>query len=274
MAATGAATDNAAVTDTLCKPVRRSKTRPMTYPSATILITGYPGAGKSRLIDWLGDPGDRAVAIVEAHGLSDLSDEADAARTAHRPVRAIIALADAVNLQATLQSDHSGPFTRAQIAGANLIVLSRTDVIDAAAARAALSAITQAPVIDRPDLTWDSIDNLDRSPGTEALDIASPAATEWSYAGPAQLRARDIDEILEQRPAGLYRVSGMIRTESGAVEVEIAGRVRQTRPVEDPGETCLSGLSPGRIADRRSIDLWFTEAVASSAHLMGGFSYR
>jgi len=246
----------------------------MTPPSTSVLITGYPGAGKSRLIEQLSTSGLPDRAIVEADGLAATEMAMAEAETNTRvPVGPVIAVADAVNLDAVVETSHSGAFARSQIAAADLVAIARADVIDAAPAMDLVRTITDRPVIDAREIGWQTLSELTARTPRQG-DTAPPQATAWSYEGSAQLRARNIDAILEQRPGGLYRVSGQIRTETGGIAVEIVGRARATRPIADPGTTRLRVLSPGQVADRRAIDLWFTEAVSASTHMIGGFSWR
>lgn len=242
----------------------------MTDPNHTILITGYPGAGKSRLAGRLSEfAGLRAA---EAAGLETTEDAAARLASTCPPIKTVICVADAVNLLATLETDHSGAFAHAQIAAADLVAITRGDVVEVTDVADRVTTITPAPVIDAREITVEMLTEITAQ--AQASHVAPPKATEWSYNGPAQIRDRDVDRVLEGRPSGLYRLSGELRTDKGGLAVDIVGRARETRRIDDPGETRLSALSPGCIADRRSIELWFMDAVASSTHLMGGFSYR
>ncbi len=239
----------------------------------TLLVTGFPGAGNSRLIAQLSGDIIPAFSMAEADGLETTPDATSRIEAeSDHSVGAVIVVADAVNLANVLATEHSGEFARSQIAAADLAVIARADIVDSAPVQEAIAEITSALVIDARELTRETMDQLTPHPRSPAM--AAPDATRWSYQGAAQLRGRDIDGILEQRPPGLYRLHGEVRTEDGGFAIEIVGRARETRRIEDPGETYLTALSPGCVVDRRTIELWFTEAVAASTHLICGFSYR
>jgi hypothetical protein len=191
---------------------------------------------------------------------------------ADAPSTHVIAVVDGANAGAVLTTSHSGDYLRTEIAAADLVLISRGDVVDTAPVKSAMGKITTAPVVDARELTQEHLDAI--APRPRTAGAPPPPATAWSYAGAAQLRSRDIDRILETRPDGLYRLSGAVRTETGGIAIEIAGRARETRRIDEPGETRLAALSPGCAVSSRALDLWFSEAVASGSHLLGRFSYR
>lgn len=233
----------------------------------TITVTGFFGAGKSALAGRL-----RAVLpdheIVETGG-GDVPWE---------PSGPVIAVADAANLSVCLGDTLLGPLVSAQIASAGLVALCRTDLVPGGPALAALSTVTDAPVVETPpgalpDGLGERLAALEAAPALSAAP-ARVAFAEWRYAGPATIREPALEALLEKRPPGLYRLWGRVRTGKGGVEVQTVGRLRQTLPIDEPEETMLVAIGPRARLRPDRMGHAFSEAVAAGGWLSGLFGHR
>ena len=239
--------------------------------TGTITVAGFLGAGKSALAARLREalPG---RAVVEAGG-GDLPSAGAAGP--------VVAVADAANLPGCLGDTLVGPLVAAQLRAAGLVVLSRTDLVPAGPALDALAGVTDAPVVEAPpgDLPAGLAERIGALGGAQNPGPAGPPAApvrfaEWRYAGPATIRAPALEALLERRPPGLYRLSGLVRGGNGGFEVETVGRLRQTRPIPQPAETVLLAVGPrGRFRPDR-MALAFSDAVATAGWLSGLFGHR
>lgn len=229
-----------------------------------IVVTGFLGAGKSALADRVRACLDEPVEEVDGRAVPPGGCPA-------------VAVADAANLAACLDDTVIGPLVEAQIGAAGLVVLTRTDIVDAAPAMAALARITDAPVVEVPPgpLPEGLAARLgDLPPGPPARSAAPVAFAEWRYAGPAGLGEKALEALLAGRPGGLYRLSGRVRSGRAGIEVEVAGRLRQTRAVPAPAETALVAIGPKARFRPDEMALRFSEAVAAGGWLAGLFGHR
>ena len=157
------------------------------------------------------------------------------------------------------------------------MALSRTDVVPAAPALAALAGVTRAPVVETPPGALPAglaarIAALPVAPAGPATP--SVAFAEWRYAGPATIREAALDGLLGKRPPGLYRLTGQVRTGKGGIEVESVGRLRQTRAIPQPDETWIVALGPRARFRPDRMALAFSDAVAAGGWLSGLFGHR
>lgn len=173
---------------------------------------------------------------------------------------------------------------RAQIAAADAVVVSRADLVDAAPIIAALSAFGPAVVRPGPLAPTDVealIRDLFAASGhaerpTDGPDLTTdlttdltPAFIAWDYAGAATFRHNLAEDIAAKRPPGLYRLSGTVRTDRGGMVIDLTGKVRETRPSDDPVETRLNAWARRDKTSRTDLDFWFSEHAAASAHRAG-----
>lgn len=225
--------------------------------AAPLLITGYPGAGKSHVASHLD-----GWVVTELDGWRDPLDEAGDAP--------ILCVADVVNLNATLKDPLAAALIRHQLAVADAVVLARTDLVDAAAVRDQVIHMTEAPLVEAGELPG----LVPRSNRPGPIGGLEANMETWHYHGPLCLTAPMAEKLAERRPKGAYRLCGQVLTAEGGLEIEIAGRFRQTRPIRDPGETRLQawGLKPGFRA--RDMDVFLSELAADSAARRNQFRYR
>ena len=230
----------------------------------TILITGFLGAGKSAVRGHLANRTD--ATIIEVPGLQTPTPTDPAPR-------AIIGVADAANLVQGLADPVLGPLLTAQIQAADLIVLTRSDLTAPGPAQKALAELTDQPIIDAPFGDTDLALPPHRGTPITPVDLSDQFVT-WSYQGPATLTHIQAELLLEHRPKGITRISGTVRTDQGGLDLQLAGQVRQTIPIDDPGETTLTAIGRKGTFRKMEMDLTFGERTAASAHLTGLFSHR
>lgn len=271
-----------------------------------IIVSGHPGAGKTRAIGLLAQalPGQTAVILAAAapqadidaallegaaasvtvlggRALGDVLADAGsrhdrivieedplaplAAPAGHAVLR--LGIADAVNLGANDPA-------LAGLAAADAILIARGDVVDPAPAEALVRGIARGPIhaTGSDPAGW-----LAAGAAAGAPPAAPPppaAFGTWSYAGAARIRAADVDRMLEQRPAGVYRMNGILRTESGGRKIDVVGRTRQVRECRQPDDTMVVASGPRGSFREGEVALHCTEFWASGAHMLGLFGHR
>ena len=231
--------------------------------SSQIIVSGFLGAGKTRLIEALSGQG---LTLVEADGLAGPGT-----------VGPVVTVADGVNLPACLADADLSPLIRHQIEAANLVVISRGDVADISQARTALSELTAAPILETAaiDDLHEAISNLAREPvrTTCTPSIDRDFAT-WTYQGPAVLTAEALEQFLAARPKGAYRIEGKARGAAGGIDVQVFGRGRQTARIDQPAETRLTARGLKSRLRPLDMDLAFSEAVVASSYRRGVIACR
>jgi G3E family GTPase len=191
--------------------------------------------------------------VVEASGVADPARIATLALAEPELQHAgVVTVADGAHLPELLDDPLIGPQVARQIAAADLIALSRTDLADPAPALERIAALTPAPVVPAPngDLDPDLIFGLDapapQAPGGENHDRTF---AKWSTerAGPASAQA--LDDFLKVRPPGLFRLKGWITDETGTSEIHrVGGRLEKRRAAARQG-SWLVAIGPAALFD-------------------------
>ncbi|MEM1162667.1 MAG: hypothetical protein AAGJ28_17185 [Pseudomonadota bacterium] len=226
-----------------------------------IIVTGYPGSGKTRIAERLTGP----VRVVEEPGFS--TPAADGC---------IVTVVDGVNAAASLQDAFAGPLIRAQIEAADCVVISRSDVVDVRPVADLVAPLTGQPVLDahRDAITAETVSTLPRpGPRSEPLDLTDAFAI-WDYRGPAVLTLAAAEALLEHRPAGIWRIAGTIRLPEGGLDAQVFGRGRQTQKIDAPSETVIRALGPKGAFTPRDMDRAFAEAVMNASYDQGMIACR
>lgn len=240
----------------------------MTKTEHVVLVTGFLGAGKSTIAKHLSSAGDASPVEV-----SGLLTGGSFDRSNWVP-RSVICAVDAANLQAQLDDPQLQGLVRAQIAEADLLVLTRTDLVEAAPALNLLKALTDTDIIAEPfgKVPSDALP-LVRTREWSAVDLTDQF-TSWSYDGPAKITPENAEAFLADRPAGVYRLCGVASSGTKGLELELAGRVRQTKPLKKAASTHLTALGLKRRFHVHDIDAVFSEKVAASVSRASLFGYR
>ncbi|MEM8740859.1 MAG: CobW family GTP-binding protein [Pseudomonadota bacterium] len=194
--------------------------------------------------------------VIEASGVA-LPDKIAAVAQAEPEMRyaGIVTLADAVNLPGLLADAQIGAQVAAALTAADLIVLTKSDLVDAGPARCAIAKVSAAPVIDARhgrapvDLLLDPPDAA--RPRADGPVQHSRVFTQWSTEGGVVDRAALL-ELLSTPPRGLYRFKGRLAlTDGSMLEVHLVGRLIDCRPVPMQGRTraVAIGLAPAFDSD-------------------------
>jgi G3E family GTPase len=205
--------------------------------------------------------------VVEASGLAEPGGIIRRARGAGLPIDAVVAVADALSLEAALAAS---PVAEWQLRAADLIVLSKVDVAPPAAraaAEARLRAMNPRAAILPAAYGRVPAELLfgPRPPGQEAPampgHLAGDGFASLSWAGDAPLRRAALEALLDSLPPAVYRAKGLVHCTDAPWPDElqlVCGRwqlsaVRLRAPASPlnrlvflgPG---LDGLAPGIIA--------------------------
>ena len=233
-----------------------------------IVVSGYLGAGKSHLAMRLRGAGLKDV--IEADALEDPSAVAPGSAL-------ILTVLDGANLPACLDDPEIAPLLRGQIARADALFISRSDVADVSAAAGKLDngeASRLLAAASDEDLVA-LLRALEPSPKDGSGDVmGNRDYVHWSYRGAAVLTGEALDRFLADRSKGAYRISGQVRGSSQGTEVQVFGRGRQTAPVAQPDETILTATGLASRFRPADMDLAFSGAVVAASYGRGIIACR
>lgn len=195
--------------------------------------------------------------VIEASGVAEPRKIANAALAEpEMRLAGVVVLADAANLQALLDDPRVGAQAAAQIRAGDLVVLTKADIGDAAAARQRLAALTDAPVVAAPHGALPVAMLLDRpaetrreAPGHDHGTDHGAAYESWSHEGP-EVVSREAAEAFFREAEGVYRLKGRLRiVGGGGVELHRVGRTVQAAACAEPDATRLAAIWPAGAAD-------------------------
>lgn len=183
--------------------------------------------------------------VIEASGVADPRQVAAYGDRRRVPLDAVITLADVETFQRRAGLDPYGSLMKAQVAGADLVVATKLDLLDADSAAAALASVraaTTAPVIETSnDPAWirhvilGSHQSAERAAYTPAPPIHGLATHTWRAAGPVDVDG--LTEVLEH--SGLLRAKGTLTTPTGTMLVHLAGERVNITASYDPSLDAL-----------------------------------
>jgi len=260
-----------------------------------VVVGGFLGAGKSRIVTALGGTptgctdltslveaaaarvgrpaavGARGYPVIGAHGLWD------PAALAPGPDMRVVTAVDAMNASAGLTDPTSGPLIAAQIRSADVVILTRGDVVDPADIRARVTDLTSAPILEGFDA--DTIEaalagtSRRRATARSSRDLTDKFRI-WSYRGEAVLTAEAARGFVKERRFGIYRLVGRVRTPESGLALEVIGRGRQADAIEMPPQTALVAIGLKGFLRSSDLDLAFSEAVVASSYRRGIIAWR
>lgn len=156
---------------------------------------------------------------------------------------------------------------------ADLVVLARTDLVDATDAFDLLSGMTEAPVHAAV------FGELDATllPAEHVRQVSLPSGeplTCWGYSGNAQLDAALCEALLKRRPKGVERIKGEVLAGESGLRLDQVGRARSVTPCAAPQESHLFAAGTRGVFRQHHMDVHFAETVASGAATSGWFGFR
>jgi hypothetical protein len=257
-----------------------------------IVVTGAPGAGKTALVAHLARALEVPVALpdglvasrridalkltVQGVALDDAGNagivETCAYGSGYRGAAgSVIAVVDAVAL-----SGKAAALTEtmlAEIRVADLVVLTRGDLVDAKAACALLATQTDLPVVEAAFGKL-SVKDLP-TPASRTLDLPSRVApVVWDYSGGARLDEKLAEQLLKNRPAGTMRIKGVALAGEAGLELDQTGRARSVTPCAEPPETMLFACGAAGSFSEQNMGLHFAEVASAGAATAGWFGFR
>ena len=209
--------------------------------------------------DWL---------VIEASGVAQPEKIAAAAQAEpEMRYQGIVTLVDVANIAALSADAEIGDQIRGQIAVADLVVLSKTDLAPAAPARALVAAITAAPVVEADHGALDIdllVDRPDVTAPTPGHHQHGEMYRRWSTSGGVLDRAR-LKALLEDPPSGLYRLKGWVALAAGDwAEVHLVGRTHQLSPCPPAGQTRMVAIGLASRFDRDAFERRWAACLAGS----------
>ena len=259
--------------------------------TSSIVVAGAPGSGKTTLVAHLARilelpvrlPMDGATAsqAVDAARFASLG-VAMAGRDAGKAIvetcaygaswqgeaGIVIVVIDALSAAAGFSDT-----ALSAIAQADLIALSRTDLVDPASARDSVAAVAQCSIVDvvhgklPPELL----------PTSQLRPICLAGwqkAETWSYAGAARLEPALAESFLQRRPRGVTRIKGRALSGKAGLVLDQSGRARSVSPCEPPAETLLFAAGKHGAFHENDMAVHFAETASTASASAGWFGFR
>ena len=170
--------------------------------------------------------------VIEASGVADPAGIA--AYCHRRPYRLdlVVVLADVEAIAVQVVDDYVGETVRGQLTAADLVILNKADLGDAAAAAVVETHAPGVPTVKAIEASIDPrvlIDLEPRAkPSVHLHDHGVPFET-WSWSGGRCVEER-VRRMAAELPPGAVRAKGIVATEDGVIEFQQVGnRSRFTR---------------------------------------------
>ncbi|WP_171173049.1 GTP-binding protein [Ruegeria sp. HKCCD8929] len=210
----------------------------------------------------VGDVLDRAPRpdhlIIEASGIADPAAIANVARAEPELSYAgIVTVVDAGQIGGLLDDAQIAPQIRQQIGVADLVVLTKTDDVPGEVAALLAPLHPRAPVLLGGDRVTPLL--LDVVPmGQRVTPSGHPAYTGWHCACPQMRDRAALQDKLERRPGGIWRIKGLVQTGEGMIEVQVVGANCELRAVAGGQAPGLVALGLADRVTRAEIEGWWS----------------
>ena len=202
--------------------------------------------------------------VVEVSGVGNPRAVAQWGRTPGFELDGVLVLADATEIPRQLADPYVGETVAAQLAAADLVVLTKLDLVDppaAALARSTIGAHTVAPVAAGP-IGLDAVVSAAPSTSVPAPEGDPLHATHdtRTIAVDRPIARVALDTFLADRPDGVVRVKGLVRLvgDDDPVVVQVVGRRVEITPRSAGGVAVRAALVavalPGTPAEQ--LDAW------------------
>lgn len=196
--------------------------------------------------------------LIELSGVADPTQVVPWARSTGFRLDAVIVLADAEHVVERLDDPRVGPLVRRQIGAADLILLTRTDLVDEATLDEARARVDDeagdCPVLVSadPEVVAGLLDTATRRPGGVAT-TPPPTLFDRHRAStvplPDPVSFDDLHDLVTDLDPDVVRAKGVARTEDGSrLLVQVVGRRREITALpgaEDQPPTDLVVISLG-----------------------------
>lgn len=210
------------------------------------------------------DPPDQIV--IEASGVADPAVAATWGTSAGFEPGGVIVLAAAQSIRRQLVDKYVGGDVRRQLVGADLIVLTKTDLCSASereAARTAVESIAGPAPVDGGDVPVDAVLGLRPSARLEAAPASHDELyVRWSWVG-GVVPVSNVDDLLADLPPGLLRLKGWIDTGDQHLLVQVVGRTATAEPgVSDVSGSRLEAIAVTGEFDAHAFTARFDAALS------------
>ena len=198
--------------------------------------------------------------IIETSGIADPAVVANAAiAEPAMQYGGTVTVVDAQNIGDLLGDPEVADQVKGQITGADLILLNKTEQIDPALTETFAAFGARAPVLPADTPVSEMIFDLVPTTGPRAA-APHPHYATWQHRSREPLNRAQLGDKLAQRPAGLYRLKGIVVTDDGPYEVHVVGQYVSARRTRTGDETRLVGLGPAARITRDEIAQWWGSA--------------
>jgi len=172
--------------------------------------------------------------VIEASGVADPAAIANVAKAEPQLSYAgIVTLVDGLNGADLLADPIISAQVVQQIKVADLLLLTKTDILSESLENALTSKNLAAPTAFRDDAPVAPILFGVTPLPRHTQETGHPGYTRWQCADPTPMTATDIKTKLRNRPEGIYRVKGFMDGNDGAYEIQAVGRYIEVRPTSN-----------------------------------------
>ena len=200
--------------------------------------------------------------IIEASGVADPRSTAAWGTVPPFVPGGTIVLAAADGVQRMARDRYVGGDVLRQLAGADLVILSRSDLVRPGTIEHVmqwLDSVTDAPVIDAPlgDVDTDVVLGA-RVTSSSRMSRSSPSSADdryerWAWNARGPVAQRSLDAFLRELPPGLLRLKGVVEVRSGdstkATLVQVVGTTVSQTAVADMGFTGVEAIGVRDVFD-------------------------
>lgn len=193
--------------------------------------------------------------VIELSGVADPRNVIPWANSPGFRLDAVVVLADGEQVEARLDDEVTAPYIEGQLLAADLIVVTKIDLIDESrlrSVRARLDAIApNVPIVESgPDVVAGLIDTATRREGGVAATPAPrlfDAHATWTIEVPVPVERSTLEEVLDGLDDDVVRAKGVAELPGGQrLLVQVVGHRREIAPLpgaEDQPPTDLVVIS-------------------------------
>ena len=201
--------------------------------------------------------------VIEASGISNPKKIANTAISDPAlSYNGIITVVDAENIDNLLSDPLICTQVGDQIACADLLVISKASVMPVGLINK-LSSLSDGELIlanevtDLQRLTFGELQDLP----SIALGNHHPTYASWQYRGDISLNRSELVELLQERPRGIYRAKGYVRSRNGSGwQVQVVGSKISITPENTCEQTTLVCIGSAMRFNTSDCEKWWTRA--------------